>query len=156
MINLVIIEIAVPASPTPTPSPTPASTGTSSGNNNSSSGTTQETNQSNNPTSVLTASTSKESEPTFEVNKRVLGINFENPARISDQINVTNILGEQKKLSTKKKTINPASQILGGLLMVSGGIITLAFLGLITTIFQGKKLFFKRRLPFVKPFPQKM
>ncbi|EKD85152.1 MAG: Esterase [uncultured bacterium] len=152
----IIIEIAVPASPTPTPSPTPASTGTSSGNNNSSSGTTQETNQSNNPTSVLTASTSKESEPTFEVNKRVLGINFENPARISDQINVTNILGEQKKLSTKKKTINPASQILGGLLMVSGGIITLAFLGLITTIFQGKKLFFKRRLPFVKPFPQKM
>jgi len=57
----------------------------------------------------------------------VLGINLQNPAHISDQT---------EQIIPK----SPVNQILGGLLIVSGGIISLVFLGLIAT--------------FIKPAPK--
>jgi len=116
----ITIEIAAPPTPTPTPTTTSSSsTGTSSSS-------------SDNSTSKATVSTTNTSRVGFdspEVNSGVLGIEFQNPSHISDQINVSHVLDELKNPEIKKTEKNTAQEILGGLLMISGGIVTVAGLG---------------------------
>lgn len=132
----ITIQIAIP--PTPTPTPAPASTTTA------------------NTSGASAANTSKVGSDSFEVNSMneitkqsqdfissssdILGLTFEKPHQISDQINISGLLDEQKSLIPNKAIINPVTQILGGLLVVSGGIVTLASFGLIAT--------------FLKPIPK--
>ena len=79
----------------------------------------------------------------FEVGKlsgTVLGIQFQNPSHISDEINVTHVLDELKNPEISKKEDSPAKQILSGILLVSGGIVIVAGLGFAAT--------------FIKPTPK--
>ena len=125
----IIIEIAVP--PTPTPTPVAATSSSDSGTSSSDSSSST----SNSSVIASPAKPEKQSSTSISSQPSVLGVSFENPNHISDQINVTHIL-------EKPKIDYSAKEILGGLLMVSGGIVTLASLGFIIT--------------FLKPFPTKM
>lgn len=128
------------APPTPTPTPTTSSTNSSSSNSSS-----------NNTSGGGSVSGAKAD--SSEVNKAqsilnqpaVLGTSFENPSHISDQINVSKIL--DNNLATKQSHSLSSTQIPGGLLLVSGGIVALASLIFIST-------FHSSHLPFVKPFPK--
>ncbi len=75
--------------------------------------------------------TTKQSQDSITSTPAVLGTTFQNPSHISDQINVTGLLDKQKKLTPSQ--VNPVKQTLGGLLIVSGGVVTLAVFGLIAT-----------------------
>ena len=114
----ITIEIAIPPSPTPSIS-----------SNNSSGDTSTQTSD----TTIPVTTPSKTSIQSISSPPGVLGIDFENPGHISDEINVSGILDELKNPEVKKITTDPAKQILGGLLMVSGGIVTLASLGFALT-----------------------
>lgn len=125
------VTIQITAQPTPTPTPTPASTTTA---NTSEVSTTV----ANTPgESKLTPGVNSRGDPTKQSQDSitsppaVLGMTFEKPNQISDQINISGLLDQQKKLTPSKT--NPVDQILGGLLLASGGIVTLASLGLIAT-----------------------
>lgn len=123
----IVIEIA--AQPTPTPTPTLVATNTST----SLSASTPET------SSTIIANTSGAGFDSPEVDfgaPGVLGIKFENPSHISDQMNVTGLLDQEKNALTKQKPANRALENLGGLLLVSGGIVTLASVGLLATFFK--------------------
>lgn len=130
----IIVEIITPPSPTPTP--TPSSTANTSDHT---SGVGSDSPEVNENVSVNSAKQSPDS--IFSVSD-VLGVNFKDPNHISDQINISNILSEQKNTKIEKIPANPATQMLGGLLMVSGGIVAIVSLGLAAT--------------FLKPFPHKM
>ena len=109
----IFIEIAAPASTSSS-----SSSGISSGSSSSSS----------NSTSTETATQSLTSPPA------VLGIQFENPSHISDEINTSGILNEAKT-EIIKPVPNPVQQILSGLLIASVGVVTVASFGLATTFF---------------------
>ncbi|MBI2330130.1 hypothetical protein HYU94_01965 [Candidatus Daviesbacteria bacterium] len=113
----ITIEIAVPAS-------------SSSSNSSSTTSTDSAT------STPLSTSTSKANVTTNTPDSDILGLAFENPSHISDQINVGNLLGQKKELIPNKNTGYSAEEILGGLLKVSGGIITLASFGLLATLFK--------------------
>ncbi len=134
----IVIEIAVPA----TPSFAPVSANTSGVGFDSPDvlqGSNEVNSSANTSTidiisSIASVETKQSQDSIFSVSD-VLGIS-----------NVSNILGEQKESivekAIEKTSVNPATQMLGGLLMVSGGIITIVSLGLAAT--------------FIKPFPHKM
>ncbi len=152
------ITIQIAASPTPTPSPTASSGNTTSDSNTSTAlnantpgvssavtlstpgvNVTANTSSQTSPTSLTTLNTQSASVPTSS-SPDVLGITFENPGHISDQINVGGLLDQQQKLVTGKNSGYSAKEILGGLLVISGGIVTLASFGLLAT--------------FIKPIPK--
>lgn len=135
----ITIEIAVPPTPTPTPTPTSTSSTSSSGSSDSSSSTNDATSTNTTVSSSIIADPAKpekQSSTSISTEPSVLGISFENPSHISDQINITKVLDKPKITGLSAK------EILGGLLMVSGGIVTLTSLGFVIT--------------FLKPFPSKM
>ncbi|MBI2596790.1 hypothetical protein HYW41_01415 [Candidatus Daviesbacteria bacterium] len=121
-----IIEIASQPSPTPIPTPIPTP-GVGSDSPGVSSTSSSNSDSSNTP------GVGFDSPGVSGVNGSVLGIQFENPSHISDQINVSGILDELKNPTPSKITKTPAQQFLGGLLIVSGGIVTLASAGLAAT-----------------------
>lgn len=121
----IIIEIAIP--PTSTPTSAPASTSSSSDSSS---------NSSSSPTVIVKSEATKQSTPSISDPSSVLGVKFENPSHISDQINITKILEKPKITSFNVK------EILGGLLLVSGGVVVIASLGFVITL--------------IKPFPDKM
>lgn len=148
----IIIEIAEPPKPSPTSLPTTGTTSTDRSNSNSTgsnsspgnqdSSTNNNSNSANNETSsiftghdVITQTQSLNSSPA------VLGITFKNPSHMSDQINVNNMFSKQENINSEQ-TIPAFKQNLGGLLIISGDIAVLAFIGLLIT--------------FIKPTPRKM
>lgn len=115
----ITIKIAIPPTPTPTPTPTSSSTSSPSSSSNSTSSDSTST----------TVTTSSITDP-----PEILGLTFENPSHISDQINVSNILDKEKNTDNSKITTGYSpKQILSGLLMASGGTAVLAAIGLILT-----------------------
>ncbi|MDD5147048.1 MAG: hypothetical protein PHV63_00655 [Candidatus Daviesbacteria bacterium] len=128
----ITIEIAIPPSPTPTPIPTQTPTSTiSSGTSSNSTSSTASTSEMGSDSSEVSSrsETTNQSSNSILSTPDVLGVTFQNPNHISDQINISKILEEQKNLIPK----NSANEFLGGLLIVSGGIITLASFGLLAT-----------------------
>lgn len=122
------IEIAASPSPSPSPTPTPTPTPAST---------------------TTTADTPKVGPDSFGVDQSdILGVAFENPSHIADQITVTGILEKQEipARETGKITNNTVNQTLSGLLMITGGAAALALVGLIAT--------FRRHISLLKPFPK--
>ncbi len=119
------IKIAFPPTPTLTP--------VSSSNTSGESKPTPEVSTTTSTPVIARNEVTRQSSNSISSLPDVLGITFENPNHISDQINTSNILGKQKTKPT---------QTLGGLLIISGGIVTLAFLGLLSTF------------TFLKPSPE--
>lgn len=139
-----IITIEIAPVPTPTPTPTASATGSSnsetsstSSNNTSTSSSTSLTSSGDTTTVIARSEATSQS---LLSPPAVLGIEFENPSHISDEINVSHVLDEFKNPEISKIKTDPAKQILGGLLKVSGGIITIAGLGFAAT--------------FIKPIPK--
>ncbi|MDD5415665.1 MAG: hypothetical protein PHE48_01520 [Candidatus Daviesbacteria bacterium] len=132
----ITIEIAVSPSPTliPTPTQTPTSI-ISSGTSSNSTSNTVSTSEVDSDSSEVNSKreTTNQSSNSILSTPDVLGITFQNPNHISDQINVSKVLEEQKNLISNKNDEKPAEEFLGGLLIVSGGIITLASFGLLAT-----------------------
>ncbi len=152
----IIIEINTPPSPTTSPTPTPTSAPATS-NNSSDTGASSSNSNSTNQTTSSDNSNSANTTPSPAViptQPSILGVSFKNPSHISDEINVSHILDKPENVNVSKITSYTPKEILGGLLIVSGGIITLALLGLLATFSPLTNLFFKSRLPFVKPFPK--
>ncbi|MBI2600782.1 hypothetical protein HYW42_02410 [Candidatus Daviesbacteria bacterium] len=136
----ITVEIITPPLPSPTPTPTPApasSTGSSSGNNSS-----DNTNNTSTTTSNVGLGMNSSTQQSITSPPAVLGVTFKNPSYISDQINVSKILGENRKELSNNSPQASVDQILSRLLIISGGILTLSFFGLIAT--------------FIKPTPRKM
>ncbi len=160
----IIIEIAVPTTPTPAPiSSSGAVSSSSSDSNNSSnpnSSTESSTISSTNVVSIEQSANTLSSPP------GVLGLKFENPSHIADQITVSGILNKQNNLPAEKITNTPIAQSLGGLLVTSGTIVSIVSLGLFFTfqswgnVFSfGKQLpnlFPRRHSSILKPFPKEM
>lgn len=124
----ITIQIAAPVTSTTSGSSSNSTSSTTS-NTNSASTTPGESKptpgvNSDNQTSILSAPQND--------NPNILGVNFPNPGHISDEINVSGLLDQQKKLTPTKTDF--VDQILGGLMLISGGVITLASLCLITTL----------------------
>ncbi|MBI2314730.1 hypothetical protein HYU93_01595 [Candidatus Daviesbacteria bacterium] len=134
----IIIEIAAQATPTPTPATSSAST-SGSGSSGSTPGESKPTPEVD-YVSVVTGPTQIASLTARNDNGDILGITFEPAQHIADQISISNILTKEKDLEIIKKQVNQTSEILGRLLMVSGGIATLASVGLLAT--------------FLKPIPK--
>ena len=135
----VTVEIIAPPSSTANTSGDPARSADGSLNDSQEDSDSPEVNSTTNTSittnSSIVSSKTKPSQDSISSVPDVLGIN-----------NVSNILSEQKESivekAIEKTSVNPAAQMLGGLLMVSGGIITIVSLGLAAT--------------FLKPFPHKM
>ncbi len=132
----ITIEIAPAPTPTPTPTPTPISA-----TNSSTSGSTSTT-----ITNVI-PSVNEQFHDSISSSPGILGVNFENPSHISDEINVSHVLDELKNPPAVNHTENSVKQILGGLLIASGGVVTLAAVGLLTT-------FASPHASLLKPFPK--
>lgn len=123
------------STPTPSPSNSTSSSTTSSETNSSSSNSSTKSNR-----SLIAAGTKPETSPLLAPSD-ILGIEFANPAHVPE-INLSGLLNQQKNLSIDEKIINPFIETLGGLLIISGGIVALVFLGLLAT--------------FLKQIPRKM
>lgn len=136
------LTIEIAALPSPTPIPTPTSTSIISSDSS---------NSSNPSVSFNTSNISTTSIPDTNISRSdILGISFENPSHISDQINVSGILNKQENPNTKEVTNHST---FSNLLIITGGFVALTSLGLIAT-FSPWNLFFRRHLSFVKPFPK--
>lgn len=133
------ITIAPTPTPTPTPSPSPSPNPSASANTTaSSSNSDSDSNSSSSTTaiSVNSSDNSKTEDSSLFSPPDVLGVTFANPRHISDEINLSGLLDQQEKLKIEKKVLNPFIENLGGLLMVSGGFVAFASLGLLVTLFK--------------------
>ncbi|MBI2600089.1 hypothetical protein HYW43_04210 [Candidatus Daviesbacteria bacterium] len=151
----ITVEIVLSPTPTPTPTPTaiPSPSSTSEASNesnpsNSSNNSTQEVTTLINTISLDTIargtqtplSVDSPANQSISSSPSILGVNFQNPTHIADQLTTSNLLNTQTARKIRTASTNSVREILGGLLVVSGGLISLVSLGLIAT--------------FLKPIPE--